>query len=193
MIFSCGLIIIVWIMGLIWFVDKVPTNRTDDHTRTDSIIVLTGGTGRLEAGLQLLSEGYAKLLFISGVARGLDVQALLKLFSGNRSDFVCCIIIGYRADNTAGNAVETAKWIVENKFNSLRLVIASYHMPRSLFEFRRKMPNIKIVPHPVFPPQFKRQSWWRWPGSAQLLASEFNKYLISKIGLTQEDWMLEKK
>jgi uncharacterized SAM-binding protein YcdF (DUF218 family) len=193
MIFSCGLIIIVWIMGLIWFVDKVPTNRTDDHTRTDSIIVLTGGTGRLEAGLQLLSEGYAKLLFISGVARGLDVQALLKLFSGNRSDFVCCIIIGYRADNTAGNAVETAKWIVENKFNSLRLVTASYHMPRSLFEFRRKMPNIKIVPHPVFPPQFKRQNWWRWPGSAQLLASEFNKYLISKIGLNRDDWTWEKK
>ena len=193
MIFTGVLVIVVWIMGLIWFVDEVPTNRTEDLTRTDAIIVLTGGTGRLEAGLQLLSEGYAKLLFISGVARGIDVQALLKLVSRNRNDFECCIVVGYRADNTAGNAVETTKWIVENKFDSLRLVTASYHMPRSLFEFRRKMPNIKIVPHPVFPPQFKRQSWWRWPGSAQLLASEFNKYLLSKIGLTRDDWTWEKK
>ncbi len=193
MIFTGVLVIVVWIMGLIWFVDEVPTNRTEDLTRTDAIIVLTGGTGRLEAGLQLLSEGYAKLLFISGVARGIDVQALLKLVSRNRNDFACCIVVGYRADNTAGNAVETTKWIVENKFDSLRLVTASYHMPRSLFEFRRKMPNIKIVPHPVFPPQFKRQSWWRWPGSAQLLASEFNKYLLSKIGLTRDDWTWEKK
>jgi len=193
LIFTGVLVIVVWIMGLIWFVDEVPTNRTEDLTRTDAIIVLTGGTGRLEAGLQLLSEGYAKLLFISGVARGIDVQALLKLVSRNRNDFACCIVVGYRADNTAGNAVETTKWIVENKFDSLRLVTASYHMPRSLFEFRRKMPNIKIVPHPVFPPQFKRQSWWRWPGSAQLLASEFNKYLLSKIGLTRDDWTWEKK
>ena len=193
LIFTGVLVIVVWIMGLIWFVDEVPTNRTEDLTRTDAIIVLTGGTGRLEAGLQLLSEGYAKLLFISGVARGIDVQALLKLVSRNRNDFACCIVVGYRADNTAGNAVETTKWIVENKFDSLRLVTASYHMPRSLFEFRRKMPNIKIVPHPVFPPQFKRQSWWRWPGSARLLASEFNKYLLSKIGLTRDDWTWEKK
>ena len=193
LIFTGVLVIVVWIIGLIWFVDEVPTNRTEDLTRPDAIIVLTGGTGRLEAGLQLLSEGYAKLLFISGVARGIDVQALLKLVSRNRNDFACCIVVGYRADNTAGNAVETTKWIVENKFDSLRLVTASYHMPRSLFEFRRKMPNIKIVPHPVFPPQFKRQSWWRWPGSAQLLASEFNKYLLSKIGLTRDDWTWEKK
>jgi len=193
MIVSGMLIIVVWIMGLIWFVDEVPTNRTEDFTKTDAIIVLTGGTGRLEAGLQLLSEGYAKLLFISGVARGIDVQALLKLVSRNPNDFACCIVVGYRADNTAGNAAETTEWIVKNKFDSLRLVTASYHMPRSLFEFRRKMPNIKIVPHPVFPPQFKRQSWWRWPGSAQLLASEFNKYLISKIGLTPDNWKWENK
>ena len=191
MIVSCGLIMIVWIMGLIWFVDEVPTNHTKSPSKTDAIIVLTGGTGRLETGLQLLSEGYAKLLFISGVARGLDVQALLKVVSRNRNDFACCIVVGYRADNTAGNAVETTKWIVENKFNSLRLVTASYHMPRSLFEFRRRMPNIKIIPHPVFPPKFKRRSWWRWPGSAQLLASEFNKYLISKLGLTRDDWKWE--
>ena len=189
---SCGLLIIVWIMGLIWFVDEVPTSHTENSTKTDAIIVLTGGTGRLETGLQLLSEGYANLLFVSGVARGIDVQSLLKLFSRNRDDFTCCIVVGYRADNTAGNAVETTKWIIENKFNSLRLVTASYHMPRSLFEFRRKMPLIKIVPHPVFPPQFKRQNWWRWPGSAQLLASEFNKYLISKIGLNRHDWTWEK-
>jgi uncharacterized SAM-binding protein YcdF (DUF218 family) len=192
MVIFCGLILIVWIIGLIWFVREVPTNRAEDQTRTDAIVVLTGGTGRLEAGLQLLSEGYAKLLFISGVARGIDVQALLKLVSRNQNEFACCIIVGYRADNTAGNAVETTKWIVKNNFTSLRLVTASYHMPRSLFEFRRKMPNIKIVPHPVFPPQFKRQSWWRWPGSAQLLASEFNKYLISKIGLTRDDWTWDK-
>jgi len=185
--------LILWVIGLIWYVREVPTNRVEDRTKTDAIIVLTGGTGRLEAGLQLLSEDYAKSLFISGVARGLDVQALLKLVSRNPNEFACCIAVGYRADNTAGNAAETTNWIVKNRFTSLRLVTASYHMPRSLFEFRRTMPEIKIVPHPVFPPKFKRLSWWRWPGSAQLLASEFNKYLIAKIGLSGDRWTWDKK
>ena len=131
MIVSCGLIMIVWIMGLIWFVDEVPTNHTKSPSKTDAIIVLTGGTGRLETGLQLLSEGYAKLLFISGVARGLDVQALLKVVSRNRNDFACCIVVGYRADNTAGNAVETTKWIVENKFNFLPASLINILYPNS--------------------------------------------------------------
>ena len=147
------------------------------------MIVLTGGTGRLEAGLQLLAEGYAKLLFVSGVARGVDVQALLRLVRRKPDEFACCIAVGYRADNTAGNAVETTEWIRKNKLTSLRLVTASYHIPRSLYEFRRAMPDIKIIPHPVFPPQFKRDNWWRWPGTAKLLASEFNKFLVARAGL----------
>lgn len=176
-------LMLVWLLGLTWFVGKVPTRPHEDQTRTDAIIVLTGGTGRLESGLQLLAAGYAKQLFVSGVARGVDVQALLKLVRRKPDDFACCIAVGYRADNTAGNAIETTQWIKENKLKSLRLVTASYHMPRSFYEFTKAMPTIKIIPHPVFPPQFKRNDWWRWPGTAKLLASEFNKFLIAKMGI----------
>ena len=42
-------------------------------------------------------------------------------------------------------------------FHSLRLVTASYHMPRSMLEFARAMPDIAIVPNPVFP-EFMRES-----------------------------------
>ncbi|NKB19392.1 MAG: YdcF family protein [Alphaproteobacteria bacterium] len=182
-IFSIIALLATWMLGLTWFVSKVPARHIENRTKTDAIIVLTGGTGRLEAGLQLLADGYAKLLFVSGVARGVDVQALLKLVRRKPDDFACCIAVGYRADSTAGNAIETTQWIKKNKLSSLRLVTASYHMPRSLYEFRKVMPSIKIVPHSVFPPQFKRNGWWRWPGTARLLAIEFNKYLIAKIGI----------
>jgi uncharacterized SAM-binding protein YcdF (DUF218 family) len=183
LISSIFALFLIWVFGLIWFVSKVPTVPVNDQTKTDAVIVLTGGTGRLEAGLQILSEGFGKLLFVSGVARGVDVQVLLKLVRRKPDDFTCCIAVGYRADNTAGNAIETSQWIKKNKLTSLRLVTASYHMPRSLYEFTRAMPAIKIIPHPVFPPQFKRDGWWRWPGTAKLLASEFNKFLIAKAGL----------
>ena len=83
--------------------------------------------------------------------------------------------------NFEGNAVETAAWMKEQGFRSLRLVTASYHMPRSLLEFNHAMPELEIVPHPVFPAPFKGSNWWRRPSNAQLVAIEFTKYLIARL------------
>jgi len=170
---------VIWFGGLLWFSTQVPSNGEPPDTRTDAIVVLTGGTGRLEMGLRLLEKKYATRLFVSGVAHGVDVAALLRVARRTPKELECCISVGYRADDTAGNAEETAGWVKENGFKSIRLVTANYHMPRSLIEFRRAMPSVVIVPHPVYPPQFKRSRWWLWPGTAALLASEFNKYMIA--------------
>jgi len=169
----------LWLAGMVWFVEQVPRETTPDRSPTDAIVVLTGGTGRLDEGLRLLAAGSGRELFVSGVARGVDVAVLLRLARRNPEELDRRISIGYRADNTAGNARETAAWMRERSFVSLRLVTASYHMPRSLVEFRRAMPGLRIVPHPVFPPQFKGEEWWAWPGTAALLAREFAKYLIA--------------
>ena len=54
-------------------------------------------------------------------------------------------------------------------------------MRRSLLEFRSAMPAARIVPHPVFPLAVKQAQWWRWPGTAELIASEYNKYLLALV------------
>ena len=77
--------------------------------------------------------------------------------------------------------METARWIAKQGFRSLRLVTANYHMRRSLLEFNRLMPEIKIIPHPVFPEGFKDGTWWRRPASVRLMASEYIKYLIALV------------
>jgi uncharacterized SAM-binding protein YcdF (DUF218 family) len=177
-----GVVSIIWFAGLFWFSTQVPSGGEAPETRTDAIVVLTGGTGRLDTGLRLLEEEFAKHLFVSGVARGVDVAALLRVAQRAPKELECCISVGYRAPDTAGNAEETAAWVRERGFKSIRLVTASYHMPRSLIEFRHAMPTIRIIPHPVYPPQFKRSRWWLWPGTASLLASEFNKYVIAMAG-----------
>ena len=147
-------------------------------------MVLTGGTGRLDTGLQLLEEGLAQQLFVSGVARNVDVSTLLRVAQRKPDELACCISVGYQADDTAGNARETAIWVGAKGFKSIRLVTASYHMPRSLVEFRRALPDLTILPHPVYPPQFKRDQWWLWPGTAALLSSEFNKYVLARLGVS---------
>ena len=156
---------LAWGAGLLWFANLVPTRVLDPDSRTGAIVVLTGGSDRLTAALDLLAANKADKLFVSGVYRGVDVRQLLDLFQQSPQDLSCCVVLGYEADNTRGNAVETADWIAAEEITSLRLVTATYHMPRSLLEFRRRMPAVEIVPHPIFPEPFKRDDWWLWPGS----------------------------
>ena len=168
-----------WLGGLIWYAGQIPIPGPPRSGNTEAIVVLTGGSGRLGEGLRLLAEGRAQKLFISGVYRGVDVRVLLQMAARKPDNVECCITLGYAADNTAGNAWETAAWMVGQGYRSLRLVTASYHMPRSLLEFRRTMPDFEILAHAVFPERFRHADWWHWPGSTALVISEYNKYLAA--------------
>ena len=143
----------LWLGGLAWFAGELPREVADSTTQSDAIVVLTGGSGRLRQGLDLLAQGQAKKLFVSGVYHGVDVRELLAIVQDSPQELECCVALGYEADNTRGNAIETAQWIREQGYGSLRLVTASYHMPRSLKEFRHALPTSTIIPHAVFPEQ----------------------------------------
>ncbi len=179
LIVVAGFAILVWLLGLLWFASSLPKSVADTDTKTGAIVVLTGGVGRVHQGLKLLSEGRAQKLFVSGVYRGVDVEELLRVSQQSPRELACCIALGYQADNTNGNAVETLAWLREQNLRSLRLVTSAYHMPRSLLEFRRVMPEVTIVPHPVFPDDFRPGTWWRWPAKPGLIVSEYSKYLAA--------------
>jgi uncharacterized SAM-binding protein YcdF (DUF218 family) len=172
-------LLISWITGFLVFAQLIPDTVMAPTIKTEAIVVLTGGTLRLETGIELLTKKQAKKLFVSGVHRGVDVRQLLRVSQRSPEAVECCISLGYDADDTQGNALETANWLNQQNYKSLRLVTASYHMPRSLLEFRAIMRGIKIIPHPVFPKSFKAKEWWLWPGSAGLILDEYNKYLFS--------------
>jgi uncharacterized SAM-binding protein YcdF (DUF218 family) len=166
---------VAWLAGLLWF--ATPPMADTRAQATDAIVVLTGGSLRLQSGIDLLREGKGRKLFVSGVNQQVDLDDLLGV-SGHAPDWaLCCIVLGHEADDTFGNAHETAQWIRRQGFRSLRLVTAWYHMPRSLLEFDRAMPEIDIVAHPVFPDQVKQERWWAWRGTAVLLVNEYVKYL----------------
>ncbi len=172
----------LWVVGLIRYADDIPGKVIDATTSTDAIVVLTGGSGRLNAGLDLLSKDLARLMFVSGVYRGIDVRKLLQVTRRDPLGLEKRIGIG-NAVNTRENAEETAKWVRRKAIKSLRLVTAAYHMPRSRLEFANVMPGVEIVPHPVFSEHVKQNEWWAWPGTAALMASEYNKYLMGWVRL----------
>ncbi len=179
-ILALGALSAIWLAGLVWFADQIPDSVADSTTRTDAIVVLTGGSQRIEGGLELLAAGMGKTLFVTGVFPGVQVPALLRQANAPEG-LACCIVLGHSADNTAGNAIETAAFMRQQNYHSLRLVTSAYHMPRSLLEFTRAMPDVAIVPNPVFAGNVKRNRWWEWPGTFSLIVTEYVKFLVAEL------------
>lgn len=182
-------LLLVWLPGLIWFYQQIPQENDypESDVATDAIIVLTGGMGRVEAGLQLLQDGKAKILLISGVDKDVRPQEIVAEYGIDTQNPLLAngqtrIVLDYGPRDTVGNAQETARWMRENGYKSLRLVTSSYHLPRSMMEFRHAMPEMVILPTPVFP---------EWDaldkvvlvsrGSLRLIFIEYHKYMLRKL------------
>ena len=171
---------IIWVGGLFWFKSYIVEEQKVVSAKTDAIVILTGGTERLEEGLRLLRENYSENLFISGVGKKATIRELL-IENGFTDEVVeevkKKVELGYEAENTLGNARETAKWMQENDYHSLRMVTSNYHMTRSMLEFRIAMPDVVIIPHAVTPENVKLDQWWKYPGTRNLIITEYNKFL----------------
>lgn len=176
---ALGAIACLWLGGFLYFVATLPTEVEAPDSETDAIIVLTGGAERLGAGVDLLRAGKAKALLISGVDRATTQAQLQERSRLDPDKFACCVKLGREALDTEGNAIEAELWMRRGGYQSLRLVTANYHMPRSLLLFRSTLKGVKVIANPVFPASVKIDRWWRNPGTAKLLAAEFAKYLVS--------------
>ena len=176
-------VVLLWLGGFFHFTSQLPQEPTQASGFADAIVVLTGGTGRLRAGLEMLAAGNGARLLISGVKTGISAAELRNVQTEAANMFSCCVDLGYQAHDTRGNAVEAALWARLHRYSSLHLVTASYHMPRSLLLFRQAMPAVALRPAPVFPRQVKLALWWLYPGTMKLLAVEYTKFLVSLLGV----------
>jgi uncharacterized SAM-binding protein YcdF (DUF218 family) len=173
----------LWGAGLFWFLAQIPNTPSQKTQPAEAIVVLTGGSGRIEQGFRLLAAGSAPRLFITGAGDDVRVQDVLRqappeiLTSLNPTH----ITLGKQAENTIGNAEETAVWLRANHANRIYLVTSSYHIPRSISEFKTLMPTLEILPSPVFTDDFSLTDWWKKEDSRALVFSEYHKYLASKL------------
>lgn len=191
---TCAIILsTLWLAGFFLFVGRVTAYTEpfidEEIAATDAIVVLTGGSERLSAGLNLLRAGKAKKLLISGVFPSVTPAEIAKLNDISEELNACCVVLGRAADNTFGNAIETRNFMRQENFRTVRLVTAHYHMPRSLFLFNKMMPNVRIYLYPVSPDSVVLTSWWNSPGTLSLLAFEYCKYLYVRFKyMVLEGW-----
>ncbi len=176
------LISFCWLAGLLWFTTLIPPDTSASAATADTIVVLTGGSMRLEHGFELLAQGRAPRMFISGVEDGITLDSLLhkKEFSAFTDKIPTgSVELGSQARTTIGNAEETALWVSQNRVKSILLVTGNYHIPRSSYELHEAMPGVTIIPEPVFPSYFAHNEWWKHTDSIRLVISEYNKYITS--------------
>ncbi len=165
-----SLLFLAWVLGFAWFALLLPLPASPQ--KTDAIVVLTGGPGRIDRALERLEAGDAKRLLISGVAREVKPRELAAEYDRPMALFDCCIALGFEAEDTRSNATEVAAWAKRRDYKSIRLVTTDWHMRRAEYEIGRAVgKDVTIVPDAV-----RSQ-----PGLATLFR-EYHKYLAGLAG-----------
>ena len=184
--FSGVVVIIITGLMLLSFVDfaaRIYHQPIPRHFKADSIVVLTGGPARMQVAFNLLREGRARRMLVTGVNERASASSLIASYDIERDLFACCIDLGYRAVNTVGNAIEAADWL-DNRDDKLVLIVTSaYHLPRALAEFRHRLPERRLIGYPVFPDTKARLNWWQDKAALRVLFVEYLKYGYAKVRL----------
>jgi len=160
----------VWSYGLINFYHGTQ-QFCEQAPSIDAIVILTGGKDRIQKGMALFEKLYAKRVLISGVDKAVKLPIIKDKQLKGYDIFYQFTDIGYGAVNTFSNALESAVWVRNHHFGSIGLVTSHFHMPRSLWLFKKTMPEITIFPLVVEGDD----------SSLMHLLREFHKYYLTKI------------
>lgn len=133
------LVAIAWLAGLSWFAIVPP--RPAGKAETDGVVVLTGGPGRIQRGIEVLNKGWSEKMLVSGVDREVKSGEFAAEYHVDRATMRCCVELGYRSTDTRSNALETARWIATNHLKSVRLVTTDWHMRRAAFDLSQVAPK----------------------------------------------------
>jgi uncharacterized SAM-binding protein YcdF (DUF218 family) len=173
-----------FLAGFMVFLTEIPPAATRTTRTADGIVVLTGAAQRMNDAIELLANKRGARLLVSGVNPAITTDELKKQIPDFARLSECCIDLGHEAQNTFGNAVETAAWAKKHGFKTLLIVTSAWHMPRALVELERETDGIELIPYPVITERMREQSWWTNPQVARLLVFEYLKYLAALVRMT---------
>jgi uncharacterized SAM-binding protein YcdF (DUF218 family) len=162
---------LLYALGFVLFAVSLPPPAAAQ--RTEAVVVLTGGKGRIERGMAILNERGAGRMLISGADPSVTRADLARrLGPGTLATLRCCVDLGSEAVDTRSNAEEARRWMAARGYSSVRLVTSDWHMRRAAYEFRQDLPQARIVEDAVQ----TRPSLW-------ILFAEYNKYLLRRAAL----------
>jgi len=178
-IFMVILTLLIFTVGFTVFAHKVDNLRPPlSLSKADGIVVWTGkGGGRLETGADLLRQDKGERLLISGVNEKTSLKTITELVILPEAKADCCIDLDYKAEDTIGNARETASWARALGYEHIILVTSAYHMPRAEIEIGAAAGRIKITAYPVV--NSDGVKWYSDKARFKRLFQEYGKLLLS--------------
>ncbi len=169
-----SVLVLLYVLGFIAF--AVTLDGPAKNQRTDAVIAVTGGPGRIERGMDVLSDGLAKRMLIAGTDPSVTKPDLVRRLKGKKKLVDCCVDLGSESVDTRSNAEEANRWPAARGYKSFRLVTSDWHMRRARYEFRRVMGRqYTVVPDAA-----------RTQPSFMTLFGEYNKYLLRRIAVVLE-------
>ena len=165
-----SLLLILYALGFLLFGVTLGAPAPGDAPKTDAIVVITGGTGRIEHAVDVLGAGRGKRLLIAGADPSVTKDDLVRRLHGRRRLVQCCVDLGSESVDTRSNAEEARRWLERRKYRSARLITSDWHMRRAAYEFGRQLDGkVTIVPDAVkSEPNF------------MTLFGEYNKYVLRR-------------
>ena len=170
------IILILYFMSFFNFIFNIDKKFTVNKN-INNIVVLTGNTGRLVFGFDLMSDNIKSRMLITGVAKVVKYSEIIK----NRDVKRDRVDLGYKAQTTLGNAIETYLWIKEYDIQDIILVTDNWHMQRALLLFNSTMPNIEISPYSIESMNFTMEDFFQFDKKTFFIYKEHLKYIVSHI------------
>lgn len=169
-----SILLLLYLLGFILF--AVTLGQPAGDERTDAAVALTGGSGRIEHGMEVLAADRARRLLISGADPSVTKPDLVARLGGKKRLVDCCVDLDSVSVDTRSNAEETGRWLHEHGYKSFRLITSDWHMRRARYEFGRVLGDrFEIVPDAV-----------RSQPSFKTLFGEYNKYILRRIAILFE-------
>ena len=173
------ILVMFWAVGLLAFSARIAKSTpAEDPDPAQAVVVLTGAaTQRITEAVKLLEIGKGERLLVSGVNPDATRKDIKDVSKATQRMYDCCVDLGFKAEDTRGNAQETAAWSRSHGYSDLLVVTADYHMPRAILELKGAMPRASLTPYPVKTAELDAANWWKTSNGARRMILEYCKYL----------------
>ncbi|NQX45876.1 YdcF family protein [Paenibacillus tritici] len=151
--------------------------------QADVLIILSGGGGRVEQGVQLFQEGYAPQLLLSNVKENAGPSGNMRQTSLSLGIPEGAILAENAAQSTYQNAQFTLPIMKQQGFKSAIVVSSDFHMRRVKFIFDHVYKDSGIeLTYVGADSGYNAKAWWSDRYSRETTFNEYTKMIGNALG-----------
>ncbi len=158
-------------------IKNVQVNLWSELPEADCGVVLTGATGRIREGFEILQQKKIKWLIISGVYKETTFKEIFPYWIYYPEIDSRFVILEKRSQTTLGNAHQSLALVETLRCQDILLITSQLHMSRALDVFESIYPD-DILIKPVVLPNSKNEQ-----GSVYLLVEIIKSFFYTALGL----------